>query len=433
MTPKGNGNDPRREGMLRYLEGSMEPGDLKELNDSLRSDAPLRKEFAELLVLRAQLFDAGREARNAAETAQAAETLAGSPEIAGAPSPPARSKRVRDAWIAALASAACLAVVVGALLSGGGSVKRTPEPPRPTFTTVTRFGGDVVLLREEVPTPLLAPQPLPPGSGLETRAAGSFAELEFPDGTRMRLEEHTRLFRGDGSIVIFHGILTCRILKASPGRSRTFRTPHAEVEASEGMVRITVRPDAERTRVEVKSGQATLRRLADGATVSVDAGTFAIAGKNEEIAPVPRNRLANAGFEEGGLGWRIERSEKIDFVPVSPPRSGRAMRATPDPANPHSVSQIVSVAEGDTYVATGWIRTDGAGGRLLLEWLDDRNRVLDREVVGEAQGTIGWRAYSGRFKVPGNCRTTRFRLSIPAGVDGAGSVWFDELTFAVDW
>jgi anti-sigma factor RsiW len=55
--------------MSRYLDGSLPPDDVARLNGQLKSNAALRTEFAELLLLDVQLSELGCDARATARSA----------------------------------------------------------------------------------------------------------------------------------------------------------------------------------------------------------------------------------------------------------------------------------------------------------------------------------------------------------------------------
>jgi ferric-dicitrate binding protein FerR (iron transport regulator) len=138
-----------------------------------------------------------------------------------------------------------------------------------------------------------AGQELPSGGGVETGPGQGSATLVYRDASRIELgpgslaRELTDLPK---QLLLTRGTVAAEVTRQPAGQPFAIRTPHAEARVLGTSFRLRV--EAEATRLEVKSGRVRLTRLADGKSVDVAAGQFAVAGPAEP--PVARPLAARA-------------------------------------------------------------------------------------------------------------------------------------------
>lgn len=171
---------------------------------------------------------------------------------------------------------------------------RRPSPPRPTVAEIAlleRAEGLVFLGSGPGRARVRAGRRLIPGMELETEGPGSAAVVRFPDGTRLELGSDSALreiaVREGGAKAAFleRGRLAARVARQPAGRPMLLVTPHAEARVLGTLLILSVDPEA--TRLEVKDGRVTLKRLSDGATVDVTSARACTASARGDLTPKP--------------------------------------------------------------------------------------------------------------------------------------------------
>lgn len=126
------------------------------------------------------------------------------------------------------------------------------------------------------------------GQGLATGAGGSVT-LRFADGTTITLEANTVLRsvsdrepRGPGKRVFMDsGTLRADVAKQPLTQQMVFTTPTGEARVLGTTLRLIV--DSTRTRLDVTGGKVRLKRRADGKSVDVVSGYFAVAAEGTPL------------------------------------------------------------------------------------------------------------------------------------------------------
>lgn len=241
-----------------------------------------------------------------------------------------------------------------------------PPPPRqpiapPTIAalaTVETTEG-TVLLRNE---PASRGSTIRAGDALITRGPSSRVTFVFTDRTRVRLagdsiaDKISLNERGGKHILLKHGSLTADVSKQPAGRPFSIRTPRADVRVLGTRLSLDVKEDA--TRLEVEEGRVRLTRRADGRSVDVRAGHYALAA--DGIALTARKivpTLFADSFEESPLDqWP---AQWIRHATQPGTRSG--FRVTADPAR--AGNRILGIPQGGGPTQHAFIP--------LQDWPDD--------------------------------------------------------------
>jgi hypothetical protein len=141
---------------------------------------------------------------------------------------------------------------------------------------------------------------LQPGEVVQT-SFGAQALLAFTrEATRLTLAEESVFALPDstpGAYLLEGGTVSAVVAPQRRGRSLHFRTPQAEAAILGTEFRLACHPSA--THLAVTGGNVQLRRPADGASVQVGAGQFAVAREN---APLVTRPLPPPGQGTGLLG-----------------------------------------------------------------------------------------------------------------------------------
>jgi len=192
------------------------------------------------------------------------------------------------------------------------AVPPAPKPEAPprvvtetVVATIERVEGEVMLLSGEVRAAVAAKQPIAAGQGLETLGAASSVEFSYPDGTRVRLEPGTLIKDfADGDkkgkrLFLARGGLWASVRKQPADQPMSLTTPNGEAKVLGTTLRLSV-DEKPATRLEVEEGKVRLKRLADGKSVDVTSGHFAVAAAGMELKPLPAILLGLVGH------WRFE-------------------------------------------------------------------------------------------------------------------------------
>ena len=110
----------------------------------------------------------------------------------------------------------------------------------------------------------------------------------------------------------------------------------------------------------------------------------------------------------------------------------RISRINADPfPGPHAYATYLrpTAALGKVVRVTGWIRTDNVDGRAYFTVQTWANfEVLASDTTHVPPGSTGWARYEVESPVANETET----LVLTANLEGTGTVWFDDLTLAID-
>ena len=210
--------------------------------------------------------------------------------------------------------------------------KEAPEdrPPPPqegprTQTAVARIEqvvGEAAVSRASGRLAARAGMDLLPQDGLELTGEKSRAILRYPDKTRLEVRGDAVLrdilaedppgksARGKRAFIA-QGTLHAEVSKQPKDQPMIFTTPHGEATVIGTTLQIVVDADPARgSRLDVEQGLVRFRRLADGKSVDVSAGRYAVAAGGVELAarPLPKTLLVE-DFEnaEAVLArWKVQ-------------------------------------------------------------------------------------------------------------------------------
>jgi len=262
-----------------------------------------------------------------------------------------------------------------------------------TVATVREMEGDVRLgkVRAGPGQAVLA------GEGLET-AAGSRAVVEFPDGTRVRLDPETRV--RDVQPKRLHlegGALVADVTRQVPGKSMVFTTPHAEATVLGTTLRILIEADA--TRLEVTEGRVRLKRLSDGQAVEVAHGHFAVAAAGlplvEKALPISEIVLLPSKALRAGRDWAL--------VPDDQASTRKALEASAV----RSFDQSLSLLKGNSL------------GFVEFAFIADADTTYQLWVRGRCTAAKDRELHDGvAIEVPGSTLSDQFLIpNVPGGSD----------------
>ncbi len=167
------------------------------------------------------------------------------------------------------------------------------EPPGATVAAVAvleRLEGKVHVLGGEDRMDARAGQDLLSGHGIETSSRDGLAAVRFPDGTLLEAGPGTvlREILGDPKrLILQRGILAAAVTPQPAGRPLVVETSQAEARVLGTTLTVTAEPDG--TRLEVTKGKVRLTRKADGKSVDVAAGHYAVAAPGTDLVsrPIP--------------------------------------------------------------------------------------------------------------------------------------------------
>ena len=188
--------------------------------------------------------------------------------------------------------------------------------------------------------------------------------------------------------------------------------------------------------------------------------TFALATWSLAVAgasPVLAQRPLNLDFERASVshadrpwGWTLGWSafaggSAASFTLDSTvPRGGRfSLRiALPDSVADTAAQGIMLQLPSDYFRGkevrlAGWVRSEQLRGRALLTleaWMDRAFAAADTVSIGPGAGggEGGWTRVDTRIRVPDDAMRAVHSVVITLALGGGGSVWFDDLTLAVD-
>ncbi|HXG63439.1 MAG TPA: FecR family protein, partial [Planctomycetota bacterium] len=185
---------------------------------------------------------------------------------------------------------AAAALAAAALLGLAWLVRPSSAPPAPPAAAfLLAVSPDVLLERDGAPSPARVDQEIRPGDLLRLPDESS-AKIGFADDTT-RADLHgpaqARLLGGGPrkALELLGGEADLVAPAQAGGEPVRLRTPQAEVEIADAAARVLCGTDF--ARLEVRRGQALLRRRSDGRSVRVEAGQYAVAGRDVELAARP--------------------------------------------------------------------------------------------------------------------------------------------------
>ena len=146
--------------------------------------------------------------------------------------------------------------------------------------------------------------------------------------------------------------------------------------------------------------------------------------------PLPGgNLLANPGFESGATSWTgVSGEASISILTF---HTGiQALQIVQPALGQKVVYQTVNVTAGQSYSASGWIRTNSitsGGAQIFINWRNASGQGMSLSYVGTQLGTTNWTQYSLNATAPVDAVTARFSLGQIQGT--GGTAWFDDLVF----
>ncbi|HEY7157352.1 MAG TPA: FecR domain-containing protein [Gemmataceae bacterium] len=284
--------DAELEGLLsRLCDGTLAAEELRRLGERMATDSAARRLYLEYLDLHAALGGPGAAA--ALPDWSRAETLSFVERT------PARPSRIRR-WMR-WSAAAGIVIVLGAAALYWLPAPRPVAPDGPAalgaVARVVEVMGQTELWDAAgQSSQARAGATLRPGETLRTGSEDAFAVLEFEGGTRIELDPDGQLRFAEAAeptkgprLLLSTGVLHGDVQAKTARQPLTVVTPQAEVfvEGTQFFVSATL-PDM--TEVETESGSVRLTRLADGRSVEVPAGSYALASSGIdalEVRPLP--------------------------------------------------------------------------------------------------------------------------------------------------
>jgi len=147
--------------------------------------------------------------------------------------------------------------------------------------------------------------------------------------------------------------------------------------------------------------------------------------------PVPTlvpggNLLVNPGFESGSSGWTGIGSGGASVVSTQFHSGSQSLEILQPASGTKTVTQIVNVAAGQIYLASGWVKTALSANSVQLSiiWRNSTGGTISTTTLGSQTGTQDWTQISLNVGAPLGSVTAVYQISVRSG-SGAG--WFDDL------
>jgi len=275
--------------LARYEDGLASLEELNELAAGLNSNSNFRKE----LVARNRI-EAGLHELSATRAA------ASRPSVREAAVRHARSRRSdfrkrtahSSQWRIGIALAALLMLVLAGLRYFQSVEPATAAAPVAILEGVT---GAVSILRGNGSHPAREGLSVTELEGLQTEN-GARASLRFADGTTITLfgaSESRVWLNGPAAKTAAHGkqmtldrgSLEASVAPQPVSMPLIIRTPHTEIKILGTKFTLESLPD--NARLEVREGHVQMKRIADGKSVDVNSGFYAVASREMEFAVLP--------------------------------------------------------------------------------------------------------------------------------------------------
>ena len=191
--------------------------------------------------------------------------------------------------------------------------------------------GDVRIVSERIRDVAKIGQELPPGYGLETVGAESFARLKYLNAVSMDLDADTLIHQwleepvsgGPKAVSVKKGALRVSVPSALPGKPLVLSTPHLDVQAAPAIFRVMVTPQS--TRLVVESGALRATRRADGSSMLIEGGFALECGGNGAMAAQP---ISAPG---GRLVADFDSHVGLDWIPARQSNNGSLSRSVVHP------------------------------------------------------------------------------------------------------
>lgn len=148
-------------------------------------------------------------------------------------------------------------------------------------------------------------------------------------------------------------------------------------------------------------------------------------------------KLENPGFEDGKPTWDLPGNARLDTTIAHSGTNSAALTVTDPMKEPVYITRRIPIEAGALYRATCFIKTKdvtekkgrmpSVGATLIVEWSDPSGKwIASGEYAGSLFGTKDWQlAKCPNLKAPDNAGFAQIYLALR----GAGTAWFDDLTF----
>ena len=166
-----------------------------------------------------------------------------------------------------------------------------------------------------------------------------------------------------------------------------------------------------------------------------DPGTVYI----DDLRLIERNQLDNPNFEQGDKSWKLIRGGSVQNLN---PHTGLAsLTMTPKTKwsnyNYQLAQQRVEVTPGETYLLSGWLKTEDIAGEALIQFQrqSSSGRNMGFKTIGQASGTTDYTYHEYLETVEEGVGFLVMVLKLSALGDGSadpGSVFFDTLAIQED-
>jgi hypothetical protein len=271
--------------MLQFLDRSLLTEDESRLNQRLKTDLAARRQFSYLLLQQIQLIEIGVEQRASVE-ALAPQTIRGTRE--------GEIARVRERLTSwwwprpRFGTPTVLALVTSALVILGAAVWLV-FPYRVAPILKQQADGPVTVQRAGRTFLARNGLRLQPDDLVDTDSTHPVVISYEPESTRVELSGGSRLkihsWKWSKGLELVQGRLEATAARQRLFRPLTVRTPVAKatVEGTEFSLEVMTGL----TRLDVFRGLVRLERLADGRTVKVAGGAFALAASGTNLAAQP--------------------------------------------------------------------------------------------------------------------------------------------------
>jgi hypothetical protein len=334
-----------------------------------------------------------------------------------------------------------------------------PEPPSPEAIAMLELAeGEVYALdaTTEAATRLKAGQPLDSGAGLWVKD-GASAAVKFPDGTLLQVSAGTRIRRltvDQGKYVeLAEGALTADVSPQPADRPMILKTPKAEAVVLGTKLRLAA--NVETASLKVENGRVRFIRHADGKSLVVPQGHYAVVAKDVEFAVRPLTppgpRWARVREQNGAIlaaafapdGHTLATAGSDAIIRLWDP-DARAVRAS---LRGHTapIEALAFAADGRTLASAGWDHSirlwDPATNKLKKVWEGHASTVTSLAFApdgltlasgGFDQSVKIWSSATGKERATleghrGAVRSVAFsasgKLLASGSADGAVAIW----------
>lgn len=182
-------------------------------------------------------------------------------------------------------------------------------------------------------------------------------------------------------------------------------------------------------------------------SVALIAGALPQAGRS--IAEAAGTEVQNGGFETvqsaGGYWQGTQPAFWTHWVPAGSPQlavdstvyyeGARSLRISAAAAARGDVLQTVEVVPGETYLLSGWIKTEAlqsalsnGGAFIRTQYLNSANvKISDGPASVPVKGTTGWTEQTLQLVIPANVTRVKIELFYESAT---GTAWFDAVSIS---